>query len=141
MPFPDPEPGLVIRYDFLWTREADKGRQSSKDRPACLVASIDDETAPHVVLILPITHSQPRGETAGIEIPHDVMQTLGLDDERSWVVLSEANVDYWPNAGVRPIPGKGGAFSYGFLPPVLFRRVKSEFMNLLARRLAKLVHR
>ena len=26
MAFPDPEPGLVIRYDYLWTHEAAAGR-------------------------------------------------------------------------------------------------------------------
>jgi hypothetical protein len=74
-------------------------------------------------------------------MPHDVMQTLGLDDERSWVVLSEANVDRWPNAGLTAIPGKPGAFAYCFLPPAFFEKIRSEFMSLLALRLAKLVRR
>lgn len=76
-----------------------------------------------------------------MEIPHPVARNLGLSDERSWAVISEANVDYWPNAGLSPVPGRRGAFAYGFLPPLLFEEIKSRFLTLLARRRAKLVRR
>jgi len=69
-------------------------------------------------------------DTAGIEIPASVRQALGLDDEPCWVVVSEYNVDEWPNGGVSPLPGKPGVFSYGLIPPGLFAQVKSEFLSL-----------
>lgn len=141
MPLPEPEPGLVIRYDYLWLRESDATRSSGKDRPACIVATLDDPADPRLVLILPTTRSPPKGDTAGVEIPHPVARKLGLSDERSWAVISEANVDYWPNAGLSPVPGRRGAFAYGFLPPLLFEEIKSRFLTLLARRRAKLVRR
>jgi hypothetical protein len=32
--FPAPKPGLVIRYSFLWSHEADAGAvEGAKDRP------------------------------------------------------------------------------------------------------------
>ena len=34
MTLPDPKPGLVVRYDYLWTHEAAAGREQGKDRPA-----------------------------------------------------------------------------------------------------------
>jgi hypothetical protein len=66
MALPEPRPGLVIRYDYLWTREAPAGQQQSKDRTACLVAASDFSTTPRFVVILPITHSAPRGNDVGI---------------------------------------------------------------------------
>lgn len=140
MPLPKPEPGLVIRYDYLWLRESGSTRTSGKERPACLVATLDEEVDPQLVLILPITHSPPKGGAVGVEIPDKVAKNLGLDD-RSWIVISEANVDFWPNAGLAPVPGKRGAYAYGFLPPGLFDQVRRRFIKLLEERRAKLVRR
>ena len=141
MPLPKPEPGLVIRYDYLWSSETGSARISGKERPACRVATLDDEADPQLVLLLPITHSKPKSETVGIEIPLRVADHLGLDAARSWIVVSEANVDFWPNAGLAPIPGKRGVYSYGFLPPSLFEKVRDGFVKLLEKRRAKLVRR
>jgi hypothetical protein len=127
---PDPKPGLVIRYDYLWTREAAAGRQQGKDRPACLVAATDSAVTPRFVVILPITHTAPPGDTVGIQIPAKVRQAIGLDDAPSWVVVSDHNVDEWPNGGLAPIPGRPSDFSYGFIPPGLFKQIKSKFLEL-----------
>jgi hypothetical protein len=130
---PDPKPGLVIRYDYLWTREAAAGRQQGKDRPACLVAASDSTVTPRFVVILPITHAVPAGDTVGIEIPARVRQAIGLDDAPSWIIASDHNVDEWPNAGLTSIPGHPETFSYGFIPPGLFKQVKSMFLELADR--------
>ena len=130
MALPEPKPGLVIRYDYLWTREAAAGKQQSKDRPACLIAASDSTVAPRVVVILPITHSAPTGDTVGMEIPPKVAQVLGLDEARNWVVVSDHNVDEWPNAGIAPLPGRPDIFSYGFIPPRLFAHIKARFIEL-----------
>ena len=107
-----------------------EGREQGKDRPACLVAASDSAVRPRYVVLLPITHTPPSGETVGIEIPAAVKQAIGLDDAPSWVVVSEHNVDEWPNGGLSPVPGKTGAFAYGFLPPGLFARIKAGFLDL-----------
>jgi len=130
VPLPEPKPGLVIRYDYLWTREAAAGRDQGKDRPACLVAAMDSAVSPRFVVILPITHRPPDKDTVGIEIPPKVRAALGLDDAPSWVIVSEHNVDEWPNAGLAPLPGRPGLFSYGFIPPGLFAQVKAKFLAL-----------
>ena len=128
MPLPEPRPGLVIRYDYLWTREAAAGREG-KERPACLVAAMDSVASPRFVVILPITHTPPDKDTVGVEIPAKVRQAIGLDDEPSWVIVSEHNVDEWPNGGLAPVPGRPGVFSYGFIPPGLFAQVKAKFLE------------
>ena len=141
MPLPDPKPGLVIRYDYLWTHEASAGRMQGKDRPACLVAASDDVARPRFVVLLPITHSPPSADTVGIELPAKVKIALGLDDAPSWVIVSEYNVDEWPNAGLSAVPGKAGAFAYGFLPPGLFAHVKAAFLELARKSRAGAVRR
>lgn len=130
MVLPEPKPGLVIRYDYLWVREAVLGRDQSKDRPACLVAASDSTATPRFVVILPITHSAPDGDAVGIEIPPKVRRAIGLGDAPSWVIVSEHNVDEWPNGGLAPVPGHPGRFSYGFIPPGLFARIKAKFLEL-----------
>ena len=130
MALPEPKPGLVIRYDYLWTREAVAGRDQGKERPVCLVAASDSVVRPRFVVVLPITHTAPTGDTIGVVIPPKVLQAIGLDDAPSWVIVSEHNVDAWPNAGLAPIPGRPGVFSYGFIPPGLFVEVKAKFLEL-----------
>jgi hypothetical protein len=133
VPLPEPKPGLVIRYDYLWTREAAEGRDQDKERSACLVAATDSAASPRFVVILPITHTPPDKTTVGVEIPDKVRQAIGLDDAPSWVIVSEHNIDEWPNGGLAPVPGKSGVFTYGFIPPGLFAQVKAKFLELNGR--------
>jgi len=129
LPIPEPRPGLVIRYDYLWSHEAAAGRDQGKDRPACLIAAMDSAASPRFVVILPITHTPPGKDTVGVEIPAKVRQAYGLEDAPSWVVVSEHNVDEWPSSGLTTVPGRPGVFSYGFIPPGLFAQVKAKFLE------------
>lgn len=141
MVLPEPRPGLVVRYDYLWTHEAAAGHDQGKDRPACIVAATDSLVRPRHVALLPITHTPPTGDMAGIEIPPRVKQGLGLDEARSWVIVSEHNVDEWPNAGLSPVPGRPGVFAYGFIPPGLFKQIKARFLELARQKKTEAVRR
>lgn len=141
MSLPEPEPGLVVRYDYLWTHEAASGHDQGKDRPTCLLAASDNAMRPRYVVLLPITHTPPSGDTVGIEIPAKVKQAIGLDDAPSWVIVSEHNVDEWPNGGLSPVPGKTSVFAYGFIPPGLFARIKAEFITLAKEKRSDAVRR
>jgi hypothetical protein len=133
LPVPPPEPGLVIRYNYLWRRDAEAGHARAKARPACIVAAIEPrEAEPIRVVIIPITHSDP-ADTAAIEIPQKVKRHLGLDDERSWVVLNECNIDIWPSPDLSIAPEGQRPFDYGFLPPRFFEEIRSKFHELLTR--------
>jgi len=57
MPLPDPRPGLVIRYDYLWSDDAHAGRDNGKDRPACLLVAALEASNPRYIVLLPITHT------------------------------------------------------------------------------------
>ncbi|MDE0148075.1 MAG: hypothetical protein OXM58_06855 [Rhodospirillaceae bacterium] len=145
MALPDPEPGLVVRYDYLWTHEAAAGRDQGKTRPACLVAATDPSVRPRYAVLLPITHTPPSddtvGDTVGIAIPARVGQALGLDDTPGWVIVSEHNIDEWPNGGLSPLPGRPDTFSYGFIPPGLFAQIKARFLELARARKGRFVRR
>ena len=130
MALPDPKPGLVVRYDYLWSHEAAKGRTQGKDRPACLMIATDPAVTPRFVVLLPITHSAPTGGTVGIEVPAAVRAHLGLDEQPCWVVISDHNIDEWPNPGLQPVPGDRDVFAYGFIPPRLFASIKAKFLEL-----------
>lgn len=143
MSFPDPHPGLVIRYAYLWKREHDEGREEgSKDRLCAIVLSVlHDEGEPEVVVLL-ITHSAPQRAEDAIEIPPATKQRLGLDSERSWIVITEANEFVWPGPDLRPVPGRDGStIVHGALPPKFFVHVRDRFLQRIAQDKAQPVKR
>lgn len=137
MTWPTPRPGLVIRYSYLWEREASAGREEgAKDRPCAVILVILREGRNPIVRVLPITHAPPANPSDALEIPTGTKNRLGFDGERSWVVLVEANDFIWPGPDLRPIPGRdSGSIAYGFLPPGFMRALKER---LARRRLERL---
>ena len=129
MPLPVLTPGLVVRYEYLWHRRADRAEGADKDHPACVVATFRHKERPEdFVLYLPISHVEPSGEEEGIELPDDVRRKAGLDERRQWVLVSECNVDTWP-MDLRQVPRREGVFHYGHLPPSMFVKVRDRFME------------
>jgi hypothetical protein len=118
---PEPVAGLVIRYDYLWRVEANRGRvDGAKDRPCAIVlATRHDVSGSCTVTLAPITHSPPTDPDDALEIPTAVKKALGLDGARSWIVVHEVNSVDWNDAGIIPL-GKG-RWHYGYLPPMLAR--------------------
>ena len=143
MSWPDPVPGLVIRYAYLWRREADLGREEGvKDRPCAIVAAVQEEAGGLRVYVLPITHSPPQPPDEGIELPLPTKVRLGLDGERSWVIVSEANRFSWPGPDLRFLAGQGPeSAAYGFLPQGLFHIIRDRFAARAREKAAKLVSR
>ena len=141
MALPDPKPGLVVRYDNLWTHESAVGRDQGKTRPVRLVATTDPAVDPRYIVLLPITHTPPAGDPMGIEIPPRVKEALSLDDTPSWVIVSEHNIDEWPNTGLNPLPGQATLYAYGPIPPRLFAQLKSRFLELARAKQSRAVRR
>ena len=84
------------------------GRDQGKNHPTCLKAVAVPAVRPRYVMLLPITHTPPAGDTLDIEIPARVRQALRLDNTPSWVIVSEHSIDEWPNGGLSPLPEKAG---------------------------------
>lgn len=131
MPYPKPEPGLVIGYSYLWSVESGQGQvEGLKDRPCAIVLSVRNDEGEQIVTLVPITHTQPSNPEAAIEVPQPTKQRLGLDDERSWIVLSEYNQFVWPGPDLRPISRSyHDQYHYGFLPPKLFDQLKKKLLE------------
>jgi hypothetical protein len=128
MAIPTPEPGLVISYAYVWDREAQGGQEEGrKDRPCVIALAVerrqDGET---LVTVLPVTHRPPDDAAAAVEIPRAVKKHLGLDDERSWVVVTEGDQFVWPGYDLRKAPG-ADRYDYGYLPPRFFNQVLTAF--------------
>ena len=135
---PEPEIGLVIKYDFLWSHEDEKGfQEGAKERPCVIVTAIvrkDDDVTE--VLVAPITHSPPRESRLAIEIPYSVGRHLGLDDERSYIVANESNSVSWDDSGIVPVvPGK--QWAYGRIPKALYNQLRTSMLDLLNKRKLK----
>lgn len=139
---PTPHPGLVICYSYLWSHDHAQGREEGvKDRPCAIVVArrvAEDKT---VVTVVPVTHSPPPDLQAAIEMPPRLKAHLGLDDQPSWIVLSEYNEFLWPGPDLRPVSAKGGAFVYGVLPPGFFYRMREKLLALITERRVRHVRR
>ena len=133
MKLPKPEPGLVIRYSYLWRREHLAGREEgAKDRPCAIVLAVKDGSDTQV-LVVPVTHSPPGAGISAMELPHSVKNHLGLDSDRSWIVYSESNFFRWPGPDLRPTSSEPDAsVAYGFLPPKLFTELRRRILELEA---------
>jgi hypothetical protein len=143
VPLPDPVPGLVIRYSYLWMEEHRRGQEEGvKDRPCAVILVTADDEGDRVVTVLPITHTPPANSALAVEIPHSTKRRLGLDDERSWIVLTEVNRFVWPGPDLRlSEPGYMASVAYGLLPRALFKELTLKFRAVLDARLARVVPR
>lgn len=143
MSLPSPRPGLVIRYAYLWAHEHDQGRDEGvKDRPCAVLLATRTDEGDIRVIVLPITHAPPRDPASALEIPAATKRRLGLDDDPSWIVLTEGNAFLWPGPDLRFAPGGGPeSVALGFLPAGLIRSMRDRFLALHAQRKARYVRR
>ena len=113
-----------------------------KNRPCAVVLTTPNEDADVVVLVLPITHAPPADPSLAVEVSADTKRRLGLDEARSWIVLTDSNRFVWPGPDLRPLtPGDASSVAYGFLPRGLFLEIREKFVRALERRLAGVVPR
>lgn len=122
--------GWVFRYAYLWEWQSRQGREEGdKDRP-CLVLALVTTLADgaQVVRVLPITHASPKRASDAVEIPAATKRRLGLDEGRSWIILTESNRFVWPGPDLRSVDSESGYC--GPLPPALFDEVRRRFVAL-----------
>ncbi len=92
----------------------------------------EDET---VVTVLPVTHTPPNDLTTALEIPRPTKARLGLEHERSWIVLTEANRFIWPGPELRPARlGDASSVASGYLPARFYELLKKRFLEITAKR-------
>ena len=143
MALPEPVPGLVIRYSYLWLEENRAGREEGiKDRPCAIVLVTQDDGDEKIVTVLPMTHSPSSDPRIALEIPAETKSRLGLDDSRSWIVLTEANRFLWPSTDLRPaISGDASSAACGLVPRAFFLKLREHFVAVLRGGQTKAVER
>lgn len=143
MRIPEPRAGLVIRYSYLWHGEHASGRdEGMKERPCAIVLSVVAEGGKRRVLVAPVTHTPPERADEAIEIPAVTKARLGLDADRSWIVITEVNRFDWPGPDLRPVPGKDISTAiYGALPPDFFARLRKAIVARYMQRKLRTVPR
>ena len=127
MQIPTPKVGHVISYSYVWRHEYEAGRrEGAKNRPVMIVlASHRDETGRTIVTVAPITHSPPSDPAGAVEIWPRTKERLGLDGERSWIIIDDLNIFTWPGYDLQPVPGRAETCLYGPLPAELIRQVQT----------------
>ncbi len=131
MPLPIPENGLVISYSYLWKNEYNAGKiEGLKNRPCAMVLVVENADNKKIVTVAAITHTTPSNLEAAIEIPSKVKKHLGLDEERSWIILDDFNQFQWPGYDIRPIMGTQEKYVYGFLPPAMYNQIRQKIIEL-----------
>ncbi|MGH6847129.1 MAG: hypothetical protein ACREC0_06745 [Methylocella sp.] len=123
--------------------EHERGQEEGvKDRPCAVILVTANEDGDRAVTVLPISHTPPSDSKFAVEISPLVKRRLKLDDERSWVVLTEANRFIWPGPDLRPAtPGDAASVGYGPLPFALFEEIRTKFIAAIRARRASVVRR
>lgn len=113
-----------------------------KDRHWVVILLLTDAKGDQVVTLLPITHAPPSDPAFAVEIPPVTKQRLGMDYERSWVVLTEANRFPWPGPDLCMAKhGDPMRVLYGELPARLLMQIRDRFIAEIEARLAGIVRR
>jgi hypothetical protein len=138
---PKPEIGLVVHYSYLWANQQARGAEEGvKNRPCAIVAATRSVEAKLVVTLFPNTHAPPSDPRDAVELPAALKRHLGLDDERSWVVVNEFNRFVWPGVDLQPRRASPRRYDYGVVPAKFMARVIEVFEAARrARRVASVI--
>ncbi|MBZ9660887.1 hypothetical protein LB523_17720 [Mesorhizobium sp. ESP-6-4] len=107
------KPGDLLRYYYLWARQADAGEESGrKARPVCIV--VRTPTTPAALFLFPLTSQQPDATRTYIAISEIECRRGGFDFP-SWLILDQYNRvrtdEAYDLVTVKPI----GSFSPAFV--------------------------
>lgn len=110
----------VIRYPYLWAREARRGEtEGRKERPVAVGVRMPRSDG-DLVLFFPITTQQPEASRFAVEIPAMEKRRAGLDtDLRLWIVFDEFNTDIIGRSFYLEPEPPIGRFSKAFFLPLL----------------------
>jgi hypothetical protein len=83
------EPGQVVRFFYLWSRQAAAGEESGrKARPVCVV--VRTAAVPGAVFLFPITSQMPGPVRLSLAISQIECRRAALDFP-CWIILDEYN--------------------------------------------------
>lgn len=120
MSYDDIQTAAVIRYPYLWARQASAGEtEGRKHRPVAVGVRIV-RPGGDLVLFFPITTKEPEASRFSKEIPAIEKRRAGLDTElRLWLILDEFNTDLVGRSFYLEPEPPIGRFSKAFFLPLL----------------------
>ena len=125
MKLPTPQPGQVISYAYVWRDEAASGvEEGRKDRPCVIVLAAVTTDEATIVTVVPVTHAHPGNDDLAVELSVSTKARLGLDHERSWVVVNEINRFTWPGYDLRLTRRGADTCLFGVLPRVVYNAIR-----------------
>lgn len=118
----------VIRFPYLWAREAERGEtEGRKVRPVAVGVRISRPKGDDVLVLFPITGQPPALDRFAVEIPQMEKRRAGLDAGiRLWLILDEYNQDVVGQSFYLEPEPPLGRFSKAFFLPLM--------KNFIARR-------
>jgi hypothetical protein len=120
---------IIIRYSYLWAREAGHGEtEGRKERPVAVGVRMPRPDG-DLVLFFPMTTKQPEAARFAVEVPAIEKRRAGFDaDRRLWIIFDEFNTDIVGNSFYLEPESPTGRFSKAFFLLLLrefIRRRKS----------------
>ena len=92
--------GQIIRYRYMWAKEAAAGRDAVRFRP-CIVIQVQPRGDHADVTVVPVTHT-PQHDSRFMLVPQALRGQLGLDGHDQYVVVSELNAFRAPTLDLAP---------------------------------------
>ena len=133
MSYDDIQTASVIRYPYLWAREAHKGEtEGRKERPVAVGVRLPRPDG-DLLLFFPISTKQPEPARFSAEIPAIEKRRAGLDtDLKLWIILDEFNTDRVGRSFYLEPDPPIGRFSKAFFLPLLraFVARRKEFTEV-----------
>lgn len=138
MSFDQIQTACVIRYAYLWVREARSGEtEGRKDRPVVVGIRYPMANGEDLLILLPITTQSPQPGRFAVEIPEIEKRRAGLDGAaRLWLIFDEYNEDVIGKSFYLEPGPPLGRFSKAFFLPLMreFIRRRSESRGINRRR-------
>ncbi len=115
-----------------------------KDRPCVIVLTSKPlEDGGRRTVVCRITHTPPEDNDSAVEIPPKVAAHLNLVVQRSWIRTHEVNTFTWEEGripfGLSPV--RRDNWTFGHIPPKLYRQVRDQVMVNRERQVLKIVQR
>jgi hypothetical protein len=116
----DIQTACVIRYPYLWAREASSGEtEGRKARPVAVGVRMRRADG-DLLLLFPITTKEPEPARFASEIPLIEKRRAGLDpDLRLWIIFDEYNTDIVGRSFYLEPEPPIGRFSKAFFLPLM----------------------
>jgi hypothetical protein len=113
--------GCVIRFPYLWVREAERGEtEGRKHRPVAVGVRISQPKGEDLLVLFPITSQPPPADRFAVEIPEMEKRRAGLDAAlRLWIIFDEYNRDVVGRSFYLEPEPPLGRFSKAFFLPLM----------------------